>query len=271
MNVIRPILIAAVFSNLVGCATYFKRKACEETNWHQHGLNVAMAGNRLDADPFIHECQKVEANFSFAEADAGFKEGMAKYCESGNVFAVGKSGREFSFDLCDGRSIKQMRAEHARGVNEFCKASNGYPYGSSGQVYGKICPGSLEPEFLKEYRRGRIVYLRSQISETTNQISEVEMKIRRIQSDKMARESELQALTRHRQTTINSVRLNPVTGVYESQTTTTENSEIESRIRDVKWKIDNLDSEMQSAQREIESLQERARRYRSEKYSLENE
>ena len=97
----RLILTVVIVLSTAGCASYFKRKECEKTNWFEHGQKVAMSGKRMDADPFVKECRKVEAEFSFTDLDNGFKSGMAKYCTGDNVFLVGKAGKPFSYEMCD--------------------------------------------------------------------------------------------------------------------------------------------------------------------------
>src|SRR5258708_940773 len=119
---------------LSGCTSYFVRKDCEKTNWYQHGYDVAMSGRRLDADDFTKQCQKVEAKLSYTDIDTGFKAGMSKYCTGDNVFAVGKAGKKFSYDMCDGESERRMRAKYLEGIHLFCVAPNGFQFGSSGGI-----------------------------------------------------------------------------------------------------------------------------------------
>ncbi len=149
------LLMAFVFS---GCVSAFK-KACENTNWYEHGKKVAMSGVRFNADSFAKKCEAEDVYVDYQAIDLGFKAGMSKYCKPETVFQTGKSGKEFNPDLCDGSNLKVLRAKHEAGVRVYCKPENAHRLGSSGAGFNKICPGDLEPEFIKKYSEGRKKYL----------------------------------------------------------------------------------------------------------------
>ncbi len=69
------VLIIFFGLTLSSCASYFKRKACESTNWFEYGQKVAEQGQNLENDQFINECRKVEADISEPKLDLGFKKG----------------------------------------------------------------------------------------------------------------------------------------------------------------------------------------------------
>lgn len=173
------VLMMLLAGSLTACASYFKRKQCEKTNWHDHGYNVAMSGKRLDADDFIKECQRVEAQFSFQEADQGFKDGMGKYCSLDGAFESGRVGKPFNFQMCDGLPMRSMKARFLEGTKIYCQTDNGYPVGASGASYENVCPKDMELSFLKEFRKGRKTYLGTFISEKEKEMADLQRDIDR--------------------------------------------------------------------------------------------
>ncbi len=188
----KHLFLILLVGSLTSCASYFKRKECEKTNWHDHGYRVAMSGKRLDADDFIKECQKVEAQFSFQEADLGFKEGMSKYCSLDGVFESGRAGKPFNFQMCDGLPMKAMKSRFLEGTRIYCRVENGYPVGAMGATYENVCPKDMESDFLKEYRRGRKTYLTTVIAEKEKELTYLERDIgsRRHEADRVSWELE---------------------------------------------------------------------------------
>lgn len=261
-------LILGLFAfNLSGCASYFTRKACEKTNWYQHGYDVAMAGKRLDADGFIKQCRQAKADINDMDLDVGFKAGMAKYCTLDNIYEVGKAGHQMSYDLCDGESQKKMRERFTAGVRVFCQESNGYHVGSSGQVYENVCPKDLETAWLKEYRRGRKTYLNEQIGQKENERRGLESQISDLENQ--------QARLQRQQTSLLNARIvrhdrifDPKTGTFVDQTqelpdphAAGERQELEQQMSDIRWRIqqnrnkeDALNSQLDSMRAEMVSL-----------------
>lgn len=187
----RVLLIFFAFE-LVSCASYFKRKDCESTNWFQYGENVALEGRRLSGDQFITECFQADADVAEADLDRGFKSGLEKYCQPETIFQVGKNGNFFSTEMCVGENLTLLRSRHSAGVLEYCQRSNGYSAGAKGKAYNKICPASLEAGFLPEFNRGRRRYLQTLISDNDKQISGLEREINQLNNDLRFRRTELQ-------------------------------------------------------------------------------
>lgn len=188
-QVVLVLLIGLLVSS---CSSYFKRKDCEATNWFEYGQKVALDGRRLTGDQFIMECYQADANVSDSDLDRGFKSGLSKYCQPETIYQVGRNGQFFSSEMCVGENLTLLRARHAAGVTAYCQRSNGYSAGSAGAPYNKICPSSLEPEFLKEFNRGRKRYLSVMISENDRQISALEREINTSESELRLRRLELQ-------------------------------------------------------------------------------
>jgi hypothetical protein len=160
-----------------GCASYFKRKQCEQVNWYEHGYQLAMTGQRADRDQLVMECRKVEADIKESQLDRGFKEGMSNYCKPDIVLQTGKKGENLNLDLCDAGQAKILKAKHAEGVRLFCDSTNGYPFGASGKKYNGICPENMEAAFKKEYQRGRKKFLEIRIDESQAKIRDLDGKM----------------------------------------------------------------------------------------------
>ncbi len=178
----RPALLILLSFNLFSCASYFKRQSCESTNWFDYGKKVALEGRRLTGDQFIVECQKADADISASILDQGFKAGMQIYCTPEGIYKVGREGNFFNTEMCEGNGLNTLKSRHATGVNEYCQKANGYSAGTVGNPYNKICPVSLERDFLPEFNRGRLKYLQTIISQNQNQIRDYEQKSSSAQS-----------------------------------------------------------------------------------------
>lgn len=166
----KRILMAVAALNLVACASYFKRKECESTNWFEHGKTVALRGEWLASDKLVSECRKVEADIQESQLDQGFKNGMQRYCTPENSYKTGKAGDSFSRDLCDGPEINGLLQNYRRGITDYCAKTNGMAAGASGKKYQNVCPKELEPAFMVEYRKGRKKYVTTMISNREDDI-----------------------------------------------------------------------------------------------------
>lgn len=265
---LRPLLMAlVVIFTTASCASYFKRKDCEKTNWYQHGHDVAMSGKRLDADPFIKECQKVEAKMSFTDADTGFKAGMAKYCTGDNIYDVGRAGKPFSYEMCDGENVKKMKARYTEGLRVFCTPQSAYRFGTSGGVYQNVCPKEVENDWLTEYRKGRKIYLTSMVAEKEREVSRLDSEISRLESQRqnLSREQAMYA----RQTEVRSERTyDRVTGTYKEQTVAGQSQEAKARADQLSNDISSLNYQIQQTRNKQRTLQEEVSKMRAEMVTL---
>lgn len=253
--------------SLSGCASYFKRKECEKTNWYQHGYNVAMAGKRLDADDFVRQCQKVEAKMSFTEMDTGFKSGMNKYCTVDNIFDVGKAGKKFSFEMCDGESQKKMRARYQEGLRVFCTPPNAYRFGSSGGIYENVCPESIENEWLVEYRKGRKVFLAAAIAEKEKEVGRLGGEISRLESQRSSLTLQQSNLTRA--TSVRRERVyDPSTGTYREQTITEQDPNAKVRVDQINNELFSLNGQIQRTRQQQDELNNELSKMRTELATL---
>lgn len=169
MNRILSLIALALI--LTSCASYMKRKQCENTNWFEHGKKVALSGKWLNSDSHLMECRKVEASIAESQVDLGFKNGLQIYCSPAEAYNVGKSGTPYSNDLCEGPLSTTLRQRHQKGIEDYCAKSNGYNAGSSGIKYQNVCPANLEAAFLVEYKKGRKKYVTAAIEVQNSTLS----------------------------------------------------------------------------------------------------
>lgn len=183
--------------NLFSCASYFTRQTCESTNWFDYGQKVALEGRRLTGDQFIVDCRKADADISESALDQGFKAGMEIYCTPEGIYKVGREGNFFNTEMCAGNGLNNLKARHNAGVLEYCQKANAYSAGTSGNPYNKICPATLERDFLPEFNRGRLKYINTMISQNQTQISELERKASTAQSQLTYKRAALTAMQSH--------------------------------------------------------------------------
>lgn len=159
------LVCGAVLVTLAGCTSWMTRQECEDLDWYHYGESVAMQGRRLSGDTQVKRCKEADFQVPYGQLDAGFKEGMNKYCQPKVVYATGKSGDVFNPEMCDPAQARVLQQEYARGLEAYCAVENGFTVGTSGKKYQNNCPQKNEAAFLKEYRRGRKAYLTGKINE----------------------------------------------------------------------------------------------------------
>lgn len=185
------LLLSLVF--LTSCASYFKRKNCESTDWYQHGYKFAMQGKRLDADSFIKECRAVEAKVDFAAADTGFKAGMTDYCKEDSAYNKGYEGESYNYNFCSSNKKARIQGSFERGRDKLC-SSGGYQFGASGKTYAGQCSTRGEEKFLKNFNRGRYKFLNNEIRMAKNEIYQTDRKIRNLQYEILNLQSQRNAM-----------------------------------------------------------------------------
>lgn len=162
---------------LMSCASYFKKKECEQANWFEQGERIALSGKWLKADEFVSTCRQAEANISESQLDQGFKSGKAKYCHPDNAKIVGRKGEILNESLCDGPESLATMKSYQQGIAQYCAASNGFLAGQSGVVYNHVCPQNLEPEFMIEYKKGRTSYLQNRIQNEQLELNKMQSQL----------------------------------------------------------------------------------------------
>lgn len=185
-----------ILISLISCASYFKRKDCAQINWYEYGEKIALSGKRLESDQFLNECHKVDAEVGESKLDLGYKSGRDRYCTMDEIYNVGKSGHPFSYELCDHLPKQRVKEKHLEGVLVFCKPDNAYLFGAKGEIYEKVCPEDKELAFIKEYNKGRKVFLEASTKSNEIEISELEKDIVRLQREKSFKMMSLARLPR---------------------------------------------------------------------------
>lgn len=256
------VLVVAMGS--VSCASYFTRKECEKTNWYQHGFKVAMEGQRVDADNFVKECTRVNAEINHGDLDTGFKAGMAKYCEPETVFQSGKSGKPLSADMCDDHRLPKLKLRHAEGIKIFCQPHNAHRFGASGGKYENVCPEAMEEAFLVEYRKGRKIYLNHMIEEKEKEMREIDRKIANLENKRKEKNRDLlilpagRVLEREKKYDPKSRSVREEVKVKEDEETRHRRSLIEDEINQLSYDIRNAERDREGIRVEIRKLREEA-------------
>ncbi len=247
---------------LASCASALK-KQCEATNWFDYGYKFAMTGKRLNSDTFVKQCEGEDVDVREDELDLGFKAGMQNYCKSDVVYLTGKNGELFNMDFCDPSQIKILQQKHKEGVQEYCKKDNGYPVGSSGKTYTQICPKDLEANFLKEYRRGRKVYLDQAILSKEQENVVLDKEASDLQFENSRKSSELMMLPPRR------------TAHFYQGMSATEHSNEQSRVDQENSRVDrlrqNIEWDMSGNNRKIINIREKQSEIRNQVFEMKKE
>jgi hypothetical protein len=256
-------LVAAIASSsLVSCASYFTRQECNKTDWFQYGRSVAMKGERLTGNDFIHRCEQAEADVDAVALDRGFKVGMETYCKPETVYQMGKQGEFYNGEMCDGEQPRLLKQKHAEGVAEYCKKANGYSAGTGGKAYNGICPKNLEADFLPEFKRGRKVYLTGVIDLNEKEIRQLNDDIQSLQIRKLSVQNEILSLT-------NASKRTTITYVNGVQTlSTVEDESVKNRKQNLQWDADRLQGEINDKQSKQEQLRTKNRDMQKELIGL---
>lgn len=266
---LKLLLLGSLTLSLASCASYFKRKECEKTNWFQHGQDVAMRGQNLENDPFLNQCRKVEADIGESALDQGFKKGRANYCEPQTVFITGKKGEPFSADMCDGGNLKVLRQKHLQGVREYCLPSNGETAGATGNPYKNVCPKDMESAFMPEFKKGRKKYLHAQVVSREGEVQDIDREIADLDRQRQRKMYELAAMGNGGSKTITRTRRVGPTGVsVQDQVSVTEDDSAKQARDELKREIDQLDWQIKQKRNAQSEVREQVRQLRAEMLTL---
>ncbi len=264
----KKILLLTVCLSAMGCASYLKRQQCESINWFEHGKGVAMQGKYLTADSMVNECRKVEAEMQETQLDLGFKSGRETYCSPNHAYSVGKEGDLYPLQLCEGPQVNVLAAEHKKGINDYCKKTNGYKAGASGKKYGNVCPIDAEPTFLIEYRKGRIKYVETMIENKNQDIRNLDNQVHSARAELYANQREVSTIeTQKSFYEMQKIHLganNPQLSLqYDNQI-----NSLQSNLSSAKFKVSNKESELRGLESKRNNLLKEISDFRSEIPSL---
>jgi len=265
----KQILMVVVALNLVACASYFKRKECESTNWFEHGKSVALRGEWLNSDKLVGECRKVEAEIQESQLDKGFKNGMQRYCTADNSYQTGKKGELFSRDLCEGPEINMLLGQYKKGISDYCAKANGQTAGASGKKYQNVCPKELESAFLVEYRKGRKRYVQSMIDTRQEDVRNLETKIYMKRSDLSASKSRLSSLESQVSSLQAQKNFTPADNFGQQGYLDGRISSLNSEVSNARHQVSNAESELGALERERGTKSEEIANFKAELPSLD--
>ncbi|UXR64121.1 DUF2799 domain-containing protein [Bdellovibrio bacteriovorus] len=271
MKPVSKIIFVVLMLQLAGCASYFKKKSCEEINWFEHGQKVAMRGQWLNADTTLNECRKVEADIQESQLDRGFKSGVEKYCVGTNTYILGKGGDLFSRDLCEGPQINVLISEHQKGIRDYCAKSNGFTAGTSGKRYQNVCPKDLESGFLPEYRKGRRKYVQSLIDSKDKQVRSIDMDIAAKRNSLSFAKGSLHMLESQKNNL--ESQKNAAVSAKQPYLVTHFSAQIQSVDTDLSMKrseVSNLEGDLRNLESSRDKLNQEINSYREELPSLEH-
>jgi hypothetical protein len=163
----RKILLLAIFSLLVGCAS-MNESECVNADWRMIGLEDGMAGK--------------------SKSQIG---GHRKACAKHSITP----------------DLDAYNGGHAEGVTQFCTKARGFTFGHAGGTYSGVCPAHLVDDFMAGYRDGKELHsaeqavrsLSSSIASYTRQIKatakEIEQKETLLISDSTGADTRRTLLT----------------------------------------------------------------------------
>lgn len=262
---IKIIFASVGFLFISGCTTALE-KQCKDTNWFEYGHKVAMSGKRLNSDSFPQQCEKEDVPVSYSEMDLGFKAGMANYCKPDIANQTGKNGEPLNLDLCATSDHSLLRVKHREGVVAYCQPSNGFPVGSSGKNYSGVCPKNLEANFMKEYRRGRKVYLTQQIAGKESELQHIDSEVTDLNNRRSDLRQEISGLSASkiitREQQYNSSGIKETIQMKEGDETRQEKQNLE-------WEVSRIDSQIRQKRAEQQSIRSEIVRLKTEAAGLE--
>lgn len=256
-------LLAVFFLFLSGCTTYFVKKRCQKKDWFEYGKKVAMSAARLSTDTFYNQCIKAEAEFSQADADAGWKKGRSVYCSDDQAFLNGSNGQFQDFEFCGAAQSSKMRSAHKKGVEKFCRPESGYNFGTSGGTYNNICPKSMEAPWMASFKKGRAIYLKGEIRRSLKEADEYEVEVDDLKTDRDALSRKLRLIPPSEVSTRTS-QYDPVTKKYKEVQTRSEGDETRRKREQLSNEMDQLEDRIKAARANRNKAKEKARALEAE-------
>ncbi len=136
------VFLAALVS---GCASGLSRDECQTADWHLIGYEDGVRG--------LQESQISKHR---------------KSCAKHNVVM----------------NLDDYRRGREEGIESFCQPGNGYSQGRSGRRYAGVCPANLESDFLHAYRQGRELYqLEVSIQRSAHRLSRKRQRLADIETE----------------------------------------------------------------------------------------
>lgn len=256
------LLLPFLFLNS-GCVTYFTKQKCKRVNWFEHGRAVALRAARLSSDHLYNECVKVEAEVAHDSADTGWKAGMKEYCSPTKAFDLGSKGLSQDFEFCGAGPSSKIQAAHRDGIKKFCQPASALEFGKNGGVYRNSCTPEQETSWLPAYKKGRQIYITSEIKKTRMAVQDLDIEVRDLESDRYSLGRKL-SLIPPSEVSTTTRRYDPVTKTYKEVRTRSEDDETLRRRQQLSREIDQLDSNISRARSDRDRARQKLRNLESE-------
>lgn len=214
----------------MACGSSLK-KNCETTNWYDRGYKMAHEGILPAGDFYIKNCTAAGADIDEQKLDVGFKKGREEVCDPAVALKAGRTGNTYNFPVCMNYNDEEMQRAYEVGLGNYCKPGNAYQEGVAGRTYQDVCPNS--EDFKGKYFLGREKFLHSSIKSKKQSLAKVESTLRTLEN----RKSDLKRRLDRRRT-------------FKD-----EQNRIRSELHDLNLQIDDLMTEKNTANSEIEKLQ----------------
>ena len=138
--------------------------------------------------------------------------------------------------------LDAYRAGREEGLQQYCKADNGYRLGNAGRGHSAVCPTALEGDFRDAYNAGRKLYLaRSAVNKTRSRINERKQTLSTLEKNKA---SKLAALISDGLKADQRVMILYDLKELQTEVNTVEDeiADLELDLQDQQARLDNLDN-----------------------------
>lgn len=191
---VRRINLYLVLSSMVilaACATNPKVVDCRHINWQRVGQQDGEQGKyHQDLSSLFPSCGG-NIIVEHAAYQAGWSQGITKYCQPRNAFKLGSEGK-LRNTLCPALLETAFSQAWSDGIRHFCTPSNGYKLGLTGKDSPQICPTDLNIEYQHAYQRGYIHY--QQIANLKTHLDTVRSQLNDVQHNREQQQEQLQTL-----------------------------------------------------------------------------
>lgn len=122
MKLIKISIISVLVASLAGCMPHWTKAQCTSIDMHQKGLEDGRSGH--DSSTFANyqnDCNSYKITLNRQRYMNGWKAGNGEYCETNNIYLVGKSGKPYPV-VC--RSSVPLRRAYDRGYKLHLKISS---------------------------------------------------------------------------------------------------------------------------------------------------
>ncbi|MEM7016835.1 MAG: DUF2799 domain-containing protein [Pseudomonadota bacterium] len=106
---------------LGGCGSPTKIP-CSQTNWRESGHQDATSGNASMLEKYEKQCMIFGIKFDANLYDSGYQMGLAEFCQSGNAYHHGVSGKTYT-GTCPPQAEAAFLREYIKGLKKNIEAT----------------------------------------------------------------------------------------------------------------------------------------------------